>query len=156
MSGDRDDERGPVSENNEERGPVSENGSQGIALSRRQVLVGGGAAAATVAAAWYGPAVVGDGFQRHVARVLGISTELAHALTERAREGLTGGRYEVQALEFLAATKLPGSELPGEIREAAVRDLLEAMLDTAERKAAYAGLIRPADIGSRCRALGPI
>jgi hypothetical protein len=154
MSRDRGDQREPETADHGDRAQETADGRRGFALSRRQVLIGGGAAAVVAAGGWYGPSVIGDGFERHVADVLGISEELARALTEHAREGL-GGRYELQAAQFLAATKFPGSELPSGVRDEGVRSLLEAMLDDIAGKTAYAGLIRPSDIDSPCPALGP-
>lgn len=131
---------------------VSPEATRGLRISRRQLLIGGGAVAGVAAAGWYGPAVID--FESHVAGVLGISTELAQALTERARESL-GGRYELQAAEFVAVTTFPGTELPAAVREEGVRSILEAMFTTTDAKVAYAGLIPVGDLDRRCPGLGP-
>jgi hypothetical protein len=128
-------------------------GDRGLQLSRRQLLVGGGAVAGVAVAGWYGVALVD--FDSHVARVLGVSEELARVLTERAREEL-GGRYELQAVEFLVATRFPGTELPEGIREARTRSLLEAMFARTDAKTAYAGLITASDVDRPCPGLGRV
>jgi hypothetical protein len=126
--------------------------TRGPRISRRRLLIGGGAVAGVAAAGWYGPAVID--FESHVADVLGISTELAQALTERARESL-GDRYELQVAEFVAVTRFPGTELPAAVREEGVRSLLEAMFTTTDAKVAYAGLIPVGDLDRPCPGLGP-
>ena len=122
-------------------------------LSRRQLLIGGGAVAGVAAAGWYTPQLID--FEDHVARVLGIDSDLAHALNERAREDL-GSRYELQAVQFLAVTRFPGTELPAEVREVGVRSLLIAMCGTTDGKTAYAGLIPPGALAGPCPSLGPV
>jgi len=144
MGGDRGNERVPAREE-----------KRSGAFSRRRLLIGGGVVAGAAAAGWYGPLVVGDGFERHVASVLGTSTDLARALTEQAREEFEG-RFELEAAQFVAATRFPGTELPAGAREEAIRHMLEAMLDTVAGKAAYAGRIPAADLASPCPRLGPV
>src|SRR5688500_5868003 len=113
-------------EEGSERAHDADDGT-GISLSRRRLLVGGGVVAAGAATAgWYGTALIGDGFEAHVARVLGTDEELARALVERAREEF-GGTFEWEMLQFVAATRFPGTELPAGARENAVRTMLEAM-----------------------------
>jgi hypothetical protein len=135
-----------------QRRPSTE-GGRALHLSRRHLLVGGGAVAGVAAAWWYGSALVD--FEGHIARVLGVSTELAQALIESARDTL-GGNYELQAVQFLAATRFPGTELPEGLREEGVRSLLEAMFDRTNAKTAYADLISASDLGRPCPGLGPV
>ena len=98
--------------------------------------------------------MIDDGFEKHVARVLGISPELAARLIARAKAGLGGARYEVQAAEFTIATTFPGELLPSGVREDAIRELLGSMIDSTAENAAYAGLIPAAGLDSPCAGLG--
>jgi hypothetical protein len=113
-------------------------------------------AAGVATAGWYGPVLIGDGFERHVARVLGTDEDLARALVEKAR-GQFGGSFEWEALQFVAATRFPGSEvMPAGIREEAVSNMVEAMFNSAGGKAAYAERITPDQLLQPCPGLGRI
>jgi hypothetical protein len=137
-----------------EQARASDEKGRRFSLSRRQLLIGGGVAAGAATAGWYGSVLIGDGFERHVANVLGIDDELAGALVEKARDQL-GGSFEWEALQFVAATRFPGTELmPAGIREEAVRHVVEAMLGDAPGRAAYADRITPDQLLSPCPGLG--
>jgi hypothetical protein len=139
-----------------ERGPTSREGDRGSAFSRRRLIIGGGVVAGAVAAGgWYGTALVGEGFELHVADVLGTDEELARALVERARAEF-GGTFEWEMLQFVAATRFPGTELPAGAREDAVRNMLEAMFNSAAGRAAYAERITPDQLTAPCPGLGPL
>jgi hypothetical protein len=137
-----------------ERGPASTQGDRG-SFPRRRLLIGGGVVAGAAAVGWYGTALIGDGFERHVADVLGTDEELARALVERAREAF-GGAFDWEAFQFVAATRFPGSELPAGIRGEAIEHMVEAMVGGPAGSAAYAGRITPDDLLSPCPGLGPI
>jgi hypothetical protein len=140
-----------------EQGSASTEGDRASAFSRRRLLIGGGVVVASGAAAagWYGTALVGDGFERHVAEVLGTDEELARALVERARQEF-GGSFEWEMLQFVAATRFPGTELPTGARQDGVRTMLEAMFNSAAGRAAYADRITPDQLVAPCPGLGPI
>jgi hypothetical protein len=139
-----------------EREPERAQGQRGPALSRRTLLIGGGVVASGAAAAgWYSSALIADGFERHVADVLGTDEELASALVDRARREF-GGSFEWEKLQFLAATSFPGTELPAGARETAVRNMLEAMFNTAAGRAAYADCITPDQLVAPCPGLGQL
>jgi hypothetical protein len=139
-----------------EQGPATREGERGSAFSRRRLLIGGGVVLGGAAAAgWYATALVGDGFERHVADVLGTNEELASALVERARREY-GGSFEWEMLQFVAATHFPGTELPAGAREDAVRNMLEAMFNSAAGRAAYADCITPDQLVAPCPGLGQL
>jgi hypothetical protein len=149
MAGDGAGERGSVGAH------VAGDGA-GTSLSRRRLFVGGAVVAGAAATAgWYGTALIGEGFEAHVARVLGTDEELARALVERARAEF-GGTFEWEMLQFVAATRFPGTELPAGAREDAVRNMLEAMFNSAAGRAAYAERITPDQLTAPCPGLGPL
>jgi hypothetical protein len=139
-----------------ERAPVRDEKGRRFAISRRQLLIGGGVAAGAATAGWYGSVLIGDGFERHVAGVLGVDDELARAYVERAREQF-GGSFEWEALQFVAATRFPGSQLmPAGLREESVRHMVEAMFNITAGRAAYAERITPEQLVQPCPGLGRI
>jgi hypothetical protein len=139
-----------------EREPEEAQGRRGPAVSRRSLLIGGGVVATGAAATgWYASALTDGGFERHVANVLGTDEELARALVERARREFAGS-FEWEKLQFLAATRFPGTELPAGAREEAVRTMLEAMFNSAAGRAAYADRITPDQLVAPCPGLGPL
>jgi hypothetical protein len=139
-----------------ERAEADRQAGRGSAFSRRNLLIGGGVVATGAAATgWYASALTNDGFERHVANVLGTDEELARALVERARREFAGS-FEWEKLQFLAATRFPGTELPAGAREEAVRTMLEAMFNSAAGRAAYADRITPDQLVAPCPGLGPL
>ena len=129
-------------------------GRGGRAFSRRNLLIGGGVVASGAAATgWYSSGLTDGGFERHVANVLGTDEELASALVERARREFAGS-FEWEKLQFLAATRFPGTGLPAGVRGDAVRTMLEAMFNSAAGRAAYADRITPEQLTAPCPGLG--
>jgi hypothetical protein len=139
-----------------EPGAADTQAGRGTAFSRRNLLIGGGVVATGAATAgWYTSALTDGGFERHVANVLGTDEELARALIERARREFAGS-FEWEKLQFLAATRFPGTELPAGAREQGVRTMLEAMFNSAAGRAAYADHITPDQLVAPCPGLGPL
>jgi hypothetical protein len=133
---------------------MNEEGKKRLLVTRRQLLVAGGAAVGAAAVGIGGFYVLGDGFEEHVAGVLGIPTELAKQLTDRARERMDALEFEAGASAFLTATTFPGSEiLPARVRKLAVRGLLGPMFSESKDNLAYLGLLPSARLGEPCAGL---
>ena len=127
----------------------------GFRLSRRQALAAGGGLAGAAAVGGIGALVVFDEFEDHLAGVLGISPELARELATQARDRLGGAEYELRAAAFFAATAPGSGLLPTGVREAGVRRLLGAMINSHPENTAYVGLLPAADLAAPCAGLGP-
>jgi hypothetical protein len=107
---------------------------------RRRTLVAAGAGVAAVAAVTpYALLIPDDEFARLVASKLGVSTELAEQLLERAREEYGEAGYDAHAAAFALAVRGPASAvLPQSTRERAIEGLVEPMLSAPASNLAYA------------------
>jgi hypothetical protein len=129
-------------------------GNKRLQVTRRQLLVAGGAAAGAAAVGVSGSYILGDGFEEHVADVLGIELELARALLDGMRETTGGLDFEARAAAFIGATTFPGSEvLPSGVRRRAVAGLMDRMIDDTSKNIAYLGFLPPDRIGAPCSGL---
>jgi hypothetical protein len=127
---------------------MTEQGKNHLRVTRRQVLVAGGAAAGAAAVGVAGSYVLSDGFEEHVADVLGIDLDLARELLGGARETHGGFEFEVRATAFIAATTFPGSEvIPTGVREHAVRSIVDPMIPEPSQNIGYLGFVPPDRIG---------
>lgn len=127
---------------------MTEHGKHQLRVTRRQVLVAGGAAAGAAAVGVAGSYILSDGFEEHVADVLGIDVDLARELVGGARETTGGLEFEARATAFIAATTFPGSEvLPTGVRERAVRSMVDPMIVEPSQNIGYLGLVPPDRIG---------
>jgi hypothetical protein len=125
-----------------------------VQVTRRQLLVAGGAAAGAAAVGVSGSYILGDGFEEHVADVLGIPLELARQLTEGARDRLDGFDFEARAAAFIGATTFPGSEiLPAGVRKRAVRSLVGPMFVGPTDNIGYLGFLPSDRLGAPCSGL---
>jgi hypothetical protein len=133
---------------------MSQEGNKRIQITRRQLLVAGGAAAGAAVVGVSGSYILGDGFEEHVADVLGIEQDLARELLGSMRETTGGLDFEARATAFVGATTFPGSEvLPQGVRERAVRGLVDPMIDDSSKNIGYLGFVPPDRIGASCSGL---
>jgi glycosyltransferase involved in cell wall biosynthesis len=122
-------------------------------LKRRTVIGLGLGAAGLALAAPYAVLIPGREFEQLVASKLGISTELAAQLLERARNEYGEGEYEARAAAFAFAVRDPAALLlPDGARQRAVSSLLEPMLSAPAAGLAYA--ITGTDPGGRAPCAG--
>jgi glycosyltransferase involved in cell wall biosynthesis len=107
---------------------------------RRRTFVAAGAGVAAVAAVTpYALLIPDDEFARLVASTLGVSTELAEQLLDRAREEYGEASYDAHAAAFALAVRGPASAvLPQSTRERAIEGLVEPMLSAPASNLAYA------------------
>jgi glycosyltransferase involved in cell wall biosynthesis len=121
---------------------------------KRRTVIGVGLGAAGLAlAAPYAVLIPGSEFEQLVASKLGISTELAAQLLERARAEYGDGEYEARAAAFAFAVRDPAALLlPDGVRERATSSLVEPMLSAPSASLAYA--ITGTDPGGRAPCAG--
>jgi len=133
---------------------LTEQGNKGLHLTRRQLLAAGGVAAGAAVVGVGGTYILGDGFEEHVADVLGIELDLAQELLGSMRETTGGLDFEARASAFVGATTFPGSEvLPAGVRERAVAGLVGPMIDDVSKNIGYLGFVAPDRIGGPCSGL---
>jgi hypothetical protein len=127
---------------------MNEEGNKRLQVTRRQLLAAGGVVAGAAAVGVSGSYILGDGFEEHVADVLGIELDLARELLDGMRETTGGLDFEARATAFVGATTFPGSEiLPQGVRERAVRRLVLEMIEEPSQNIGYLGLVPPDQIG---------
>jgi glycosyltransferase involved in cell wall biosynthesis len=107
---------------------------------RRRTFVALGAGAAGVAvAAPYVVLTFGEEFEQLVAARLGIDTELAKQLLERARLEYGDAEYDARAAAFALAVRDPvAAVMPEDVRQRAIDSMLEPMLSAPAANLAYA------------------
>jgi hypothetical protein len=133
---------------------MAEQGRKRVQVTRRQLLVAGGAAAGAAAVGISGSYILGDGFEEHVADVLGIELDLARELLGSVRDTTGDLDFEARASAFVGATTFPGSEiLPSEVRERAVRSIVLPMILEPSQNIGYLGFVPPDRIGAPCSGL---
>jgi hypothetical protein len=133
---------------------MNEQGNKRIQITRRQLLAAGGAAAGAAVVGVSGSYILGDGFEEHVADVLGIEPDLARALLDGMRETTGGLDFEARATAFVGATTFPGSEvLPSGVRRRAIAGLVDPMIDDQGKNVAYLGFVPPDRINAPCTGL---
>ncbi len=111
----------------------------GHRMRRRTVVAIGAGAAGAALLAPYVSLVPGDEFEQLVADRLGIGTELATQLLERARIEYGEAGYDARAAAFSLAVRDPAAlVLPDGLREHAISSLLEPMLSTPAASLGYA------------------
>ena len=111
----------------------------GHRMRRRTVVAVGAGAAGAALLAPYVSLIPGDEFEQLVADRLGIETNLATQLLERARLEYGGAGYDARAAAFSLAVRDPAAlVLPDGLREHAISSMVEPMLSTPAASLAYA------------------
>jgi len=112
-------------------------------LSRRNVLLAG-AGVVAAGTGWWGRYALGDTFENHVARTLGVDARLGAELVASLRE--RHDDYDARAAGFLFATTSPSKELtPRSVREEAVEAFIGPLVGMEF------GLITPLALAGRTR-----
>jgi hypothetical protein len=133
---------------------MDEEGNKRLRITRRQLLVAGGAAAGAAVVGVSGSYILGDGFEEHVADVLGIELDLARDLLDGMREDTGGLDFEGRATAFIGATTFPGSViLPVGTRKRAVRGLIGPMFVDSTSNIGYLGFLPSDRLGTPCSGL---
>jgi len=110
-------------------------------LTRRGVLLTG-AGVVAAGAGWWGRYALGDTFEDHVARTLGLSDRLGAELVASLRERVED--YDARAAGFLMATTSPSQDvMPRSVREEALEAFIGPLVGME------AGLITPLAIAGR-------
>jgi hypothetical protein len=111
----------------------------GRRMRRRTFVALGTGAAAVAVAAPYAALIPDQEFEQLVASRLGIDTDLAKQLLQRAREEYGDAEYDARAAAFALAVRDPAAAvMPEGARRKAVDGLLEPMLSAPASNLAYA------------------
>lgn len=112
-------------------------------LTRRHALLAG-AGLAVAGTGWWGRYALGDTFENHVARTLGVDARIGAELVASLRERIDD--YEARAAGFLLATTSPSRDVtPRSVREEAIEAFIGPLVGMESQ------LITPLAIAGRTR-----
>jgi hypothetical protein len=100
-------------------------------LTRRRALAGAAGTVVAISGASIGRFALGDEFEQHVARILGLDLPVTRELLATMRSEV--GDYKIRATGFVVATTSPWSSLsPGAARREAVESFIGPLIDVSQ------------------------